>query len=312
VKILIVILLVGLLGSAATARSQEVKPTDQWLTKAPNGDWVVDNGRYLIKFAKEHGFAGVEVRILAGTGKRLDQYWTKELTFHAMCRFFDNIAFTGVQAAEIQGYLTMDNSFVEAVAKTIDGRPALIQKGYLQVRTSGEKGQVYFEKTMVFHDDYYDVKLLTRAPQGNQYRYANVWFDINDDWCGRYTNSAGDIIRLRRSRADAQDAAATFRSIDQLDRGYGVWMSTAGASEEILIAFTDPDVLRPLPYAGISFFDGHDEGGTEPPNSSHECMAIAVIGGLTSDVPFEPNEITFGYRVFLMARSDFATLYGSD
>ncbi len=229
-----------------------------------------------------------------------------------MCRFFDNVSFMDAEGGEIQGYLTMENTFVEAEAETIDGQPALVQKGHLQRRKDHAKGQVYFEKTMIFYEDHYEVELSVGAPEGSKYRYADVWFDINDDWCHRYTNSAGDILRLRPSRGDAQNAAATWRSIEQLDRGYGVWMSVSGPREEILIALTDPEVLRPLPYAGITFFDGHDEVGDQPPNSSHECMSITIVGGIREPVAFEPNRVIFHYRVFLQARSDFERLYGTD
>jgi len=311
-KILLIIALAGCLCAAASGKSVEIKPPKEWLTQAPNGDWVVDNGHYLLKFAKQHGYAGVEVRIFAGSGDRLDQYWTPELTFHAMCRFFDNVSFMDAEGGEIQGYLTMENTFVEAEAETIDGQPALVQKGHLQRRKDHAKGQVYFEKTMIFYEDHYEVELSVGAPEGSKYRYADVWFDINDDWCHRYTNSAGDILRLRPSRGDAQNAAATWRSIEQLDRGYGVWMSVSGPREEILIALTDPEVLRPLPYAGITFFDGHDEVGDQPPNSSHECMSITIVGGIREPVAFEPNRVIFHYRVFLQARSDFERLYGTD
>jgi len=311
-KLLLIIAIVGCLCAAAAGKSVDIKPPREWLSQAANGDWVVDNGHYLLKFAKQHGYAGVEVRILAGTGERLDQYWTPELTFHPMCRFFDNISFMDAEGGEIQGYLTMENSFIKAEAKTRDGRPALVQKGYLQRRQDHSQGRIYFEKTMVFYEDHYEVELALQAPAGSQYRYADVWFDINDDWCHRYTNSAGDILRLRPSRADAQSAYLTWRSIDQLDRGYGVWMSVSGPREEILIAFTDPEVLRPLPHAGITFFDGHDEGGDEPPNSSHECMSLSLVGGISEVVDFEPHQLTFHYRVFLQARSDFEGLYGTD
>lgn len=311
-KMILVSTAVALVGATAMAQAGTAKPLAEWVTKADNGDYVVDNGNYLLRFAKYHGYAGVELRILSGSGKRLDQFWTADLTFHPMCRFFENIAFTGSDVAEIQGFVTMNNTFVEAKAATVDGRPALQMNGSLQVRTSGEQGQVQFEKTMVFHDNYYDVEILTRAPEGSKYRYADVWFDLNDDWCDRYTNSAGDILRLRPGRSDAAAAVNAFRSIAELNRGYGVWMSLSGVRNEILIALPEPQDLAAMPLAGISFFDGHDEPpyGDEPPNSSHECMAITMIGGQSEPQPFEPNEVSFRYRVFLMSRGSFESLYG--
>ncbi len=301
-----------LVGATAMVGADTARPLAKWVTKADNGDYVVDNGNYLLRFAKYHGYAGVELRILSGSGKRLDQFWTADLTFHPMCRFFENLSFAGATASEIQGFVTMNNTYVEAQATTVDGRPALQMQGSLQVRTSGEPGQVYFEKTMVFYDNYYEVEVLTRAPEGSRFRYADVWFDLNDDWCDRYTNSAGDILRLRPGRSDAAMAVNAFRSIGELNRGYGVWMSVSGVRDEILIALPEPEALAAYPYAGISFFDGHDEPpyGDEPPNSSHECMGISVIGGQSEAQLFDPSVVSFKYRVFLMSRGTFESLYG--
>ena len=311
-KPMLVIMLTALICAAVQAGKAELKPVKDWLTRADNGDWVVDNGHYMLRFGKQYGYAGVEVRILAGSGERLDQFWTPEYPFHPMCRFFDNVSFMDAGGGEIQGYLTMKNTFIEATATTVDGQPALVQKGHLQRRGDHSQGGVFFHKTMTFFEDHYEVELSVKAPRGSEFRYADVWFDINDDWCNRYANSGGDILRLRKSRADCANAAGSWRSVEQLDRGYGVWVSVSGPREEILVALTSPEVLKPLPHAGFTFFDGHDEGGDQPPNSSHECIGLSLAGGLSQPVPFEPNDITCTYCVYLLARSSYEALYGDD
>ncbi len=311
-KLLLIFMLTGLVCAAAQAGSDELKPLKDWLKRADNGDWLLDNGHYMLRFGKQYGYAGIELRILAGSGRRLDQFWTPEYTFHPMCRFFDNISFMDAAGGEIQGYLTMNNTFVEATATTVDGQPALVQTGHLQRRGDNSQGNVFFQKTMTFFQHHYEVELSVKAPPGSEYRYADVWFDINDDWCHRYANSAGDILRLRKSRADCANAAGSWRSVAQLDRGYGVWVSVSGPREEILVALTSPEILKPLPHAGFTFFDGHDEGGTEPPNSSHECIGLSLVGGVSQPVPLEPNEITYTYSVNLLARSSYEALYARD
>lgn len=286
-----------------------MKPKEQWLEQTDNGDFICDTGHYMVRFAKKHGFAGIEVRIHTGTGDRLDQYWPPERTYHPMCRFFDNIAFTGADVAEIQGYLTMENSFVEAVARTVDGQPALVQSGHLQRRSDEGIGGVEFEKTIVFHEDHYDVLLNTVAPEGSEFRYANVWFDINDDWSNRFENSCGDILRLREGLADCTPAVESYRSFAELDRGYGIWMAVSGASEEILVS-THDRILRSMPYGGFTFFDGPDEEKPEDEHSSHSCMAIGLIAGRHEPVPMQPRSASVTYSVFFNARSSFDELYG--
>jgi len=277
-----------------------------------NGDWLFANDRYLVRFAKKHGYAGVDVRVLAGSGRRLDQYWYPEYAFGPMCRFFDNIAFTAVSSAEIQGLLTMENTFVQAEAITVDGKPALVQKGYLQNRKDKSQGQVYFEKTLVFHDDHYGVTLAVRVPEGAAYRYANVWWDINDDWSDRYENSAGDRINLRADVGDAPKAVNCHRSFAQLDRGYGAWIKVGGKQEEILVSSQDA-TLKSLPHAGMGIFDGGVERLLRPgyESSSHSCMSLHFIGGCKTPQLLEPTALKITYSVYFLATSTYEKLYGS-
>ncbi len=296
---------------ATSSEAIDMKNTSEWLQLQDNGDYLFDNGIYLLKFAKRHGYAGVEVRIPAASGKRLDQYWTPQYTFAPMCRFFDNIAFTGADVAEIQGYVTMNNTFVEARSATVDGQPALVQKGYLQVRKDASRGQVAFEKTLVFHRDHYDATLSVQVPDGARYRYADIWWDINDDWSNRYENSAGDWIRLRDRRADspAPLGPESFRSCAELDRGYGVWMAVSGPREEILVT-TNDNAFKSLPDSGVGFYDGEDEPDQEPDKyESHSCMSLDFIGGRTVPQLFQPTQITVTYSVFFIVRSTYEDLY---
>lgn len=294
---------------AAGVSAAGVEPRD-WVRKADNGDCVIDTGFYRLRLAREHGYAGVEVRITAATGQRLDQFWTPEYTFAPMCRFFDNIAFTGADVAEIQGYVTMRNTFVTAEPGTVEGQPALVLTGYLQRRSDHQKGAIEFSKTMVFFRDHYDVDLSVTAPEGAQYRYADVWWDINDDWSHKYENSAGDWIMLRDKRADCPCPLGpeAYRSPAQLERGYGIWMAVSGPREAILIT-SDDAAWKSLPNAGMSFFDGDDEKGPEDEHSSHSCMALDLIGGHTKPVPFEPSSATVRYSVFFIARSTYSELF---
>jgi len=288
--------------------------TSQWLQRDDNGDWLFDNGHYLLRFARRHGYSGVEVRNLQGSGQRLDQYWSPELTFSPMCRFFDNVSFMDTQGGEIQGYLTHYNSFVTATATETDGWPTLVLKGSLQRRNDGAQGCVEFEKTLIFRESHYDATLSVRTPAASDFWYAHVWFDVNDEWCTRYANSAGDVMALRRGLADAEEAQLTLRSIRELDRGYGVWLSVSGPREEILIALPQPAELGALPYAGVTIFDGPDEADPQhDSHQSHECMALAMIGaGLPQPAPLEPNEVTLHYSVHFVATRDFHTLYDGD
>ncbi len=298
--------------SPTNAEEAKMKHSSQWLQRQDNGDFLFDNGFYLLKFAKRHGYAGVEVRILAATGKRLDQYWSPEFTFAPMCRFFDNIAFTGAEVAEIQGYLTMDNTFVEAHATTVDGRPALIQTGHLQSRGDKSQGQVSFEKALVFYADHYDATLSVQVPEGAKYRYADIWWDVNDDWSNRYENSAGDWLHLRNRRADSPSPLGpeAFRSCAELDRGYGIWLAVAGPREKILITIND-ETFKSLPDSGIGFYDGEDEPDQAPDKyESHSCMSLDFIGGRTVPQPFKPTSVTITYSVFFIARSTYDKLYG--
>ncbi len=309
-KCLLAAVLISLLIAAADGSPGEVKQKSRWLQLQDDGDWVLDTGFYLLRFAKQHGYAGVEVRILAGSGKRLDQYWTPEYTFAPMCRFFDNIAFTGADVAEIQGYVTMHNTFVQAEAKTLHGQPALVQKGYLQSRRDQSQGRISFEKTLVFYADHYDATLAVQAPEGAAYRYADVWWDVNDDWSHRYHNSAGDWIRLRNRRADAPAPLGPecFRSCAELDRGYGIWIAVSGPREEILVTTNDA-TLKSLPHSGMSFFDGDEETKPEDRYSSHSCMALCLSAGSTEPRPFEPRAVTITYSVHFIARSTYDDLY---
>jgi len=301
---------VAFLISPTYPEEAKMKDTSQWLQRQDSGDFLFDNGFYLLKFAKQHGYAGVEVRILAASGRRLDQYWTPEYTFAPMCRFFDNIAFTGAGVAEIQGYVTMDNTFVQAEAKTIHGQPALVQKGYLQSRSDKSQGQISFEKTLVFYEDHYDATLAVQTPEGARYRYADVWWDVNDDWSLRYENSAGDWILLRNRRADspAPLGPEAFRSCAELDRGYGIWIAVSGPREEILITTNDA-TFQSLSHSGVSFFDGDDETKPEDKYSSHSCMALCLSAGSTVPRPFEPSAVTITYSVYFVARSTYDDLY---
>jgi len=285
------------------------QPAD--LAQAPNGDWVFENSRYRLRFAREHGYAACEVRILAATGTRLDQFWSRDLEFDPMCRFFDNIAFTGPDIVEIQGYVTMENAFVEAEATTVDGRPALIQKGRLQSRRDQSRGQVRFTKTLVFHHGHYEATLAVGAPAGSLFTYASVWWDLNDDWSNRYANSRGDWIELRDRRTDAPAPTGmeTFRSLAELDCGYGVWMAVSGPREEILVAVSDP-AFRALPHAGMSFYDGMDEPDKAPDKlKSHSCMALCLSSGTLEPRPFDPAEATVRYAVHFVARGTYEELY---
>lgn len=287
----------------------QAEPGD-WVQKADNGDYVIDTGFYRLRLAREHGYAGVEVRITAATGRRLDQFWTPEYAFAPMCRFFDNIAFTGADVAEIQGYVTMKNTFVTAEARTVEGHPALVLTGHLQRRSDHQKGAIEFSKTMVFFRDHYDVDLSVTAPEGAQYRYADVWWDINDDWSHKYENSAGDWIMLRDKRADCPCPMGpeAYRSPEQLDRGYGIWMAVSGPRESILVTSNDAE-WKSLPNAGMSFFDGDEEKGPEDEHSSHSCMALDFIGGHTKPVAFEPSTATVRYSVYFIARSSYSELF---
>ena len=309
---LLLLTMAALLISPAYGEGVKMKDVSQWLQRQATGDFLFDNGFYLLKFARRHGYAGVEVRIPAATGRRLDQYWTPEYTFAPMCRFFDNIAFTGKDVAEIQGYVTMDNTFVEAHATTVDGQPALTQKGYLQNRGDKSQGKVSFEKTLVFYQDHYDATLSVQVPEGARYRYADIWWDINDDWSNRYANSAGDWLRLRNRRADSPSPLGpeAFRSCAELDRGYGIWFAVSGPREEILIT-TNDEAFKSLPDAGIGFYDGEDEPDQAPDKyESHSCMSLDFIGGRTVPQPFEPTSLTITYSVFFIARSTYDKLYG--
>jgi len=310
------LVIVSLASAVAMAGDQSdggLQSRSQWLQRAGNGDWVFDNGHYLMRFARRYGYSAIEVRNLQGSGERLDQFWSTELTFSPMCRFFDNVSFMDTQGGEIQGYLTHYNSFVQADATETDGLPTLVLKGRLQRRNDGARGCVQFEKTLVFRESHYDATLSVRAPSDHGFWYAHVWFDVNDEWCNRYANSAGDVMALRPGVADAEESQLTLRSIDQLDRGYGVWLSVGGAREEILIALPQPDELRRLPHAGVTIFDGPDEADPgHDSHQSHECMALAMIGaGLPQPAPLEPNELTLHYGVHFLATRGFPTLYGS-
>jgi hypothetical protein len=283
---------------------------DGWVSELPNGDYVIDTGFYRLKLARKHGYAGVEVRIHAATGWRLDQYWTPEYMFAPMCRFFDNIAFTGSEVAEIQGYVTMKNTFVEAEQKVIEGHPALVLTGNLQRRSDEEKGAIKFVKTMVFLEDHYDAVLSVTVPEGAAYRYADVWWDVNDDWSHKYENSAGDWIHLRDKRADCPCPLGpeAFRTCEELNRGYGMWMAVSGPRESILIT-SDCEEWQSLPNAGMSFFDGDEEKGPEDEHSSHSCMSLDLIGGHTKPVVFEPRAATVSYSVYFIARSTYSELF---
>lgn len=295
-----------LVGSVAGAQAD----MGDWVEQAGNGDYVIDTGFYRLRLAREHGYAGVEVRITAATGRRLDQFWTPEYTFSPMCRFLDNIAFTGADVAEIQGYVTMQNTFVTAEPGTVEGQPALVLTGHLQRRSDHQKGAIEFSKTMVFFRDHYDVDLSVTAPEGAQYRYADVWWDINDDWSHKYENSAGDWIMLRDKRADCPCPLGpeAYRSPAQLDRGYGIWMAVSGPRESILITSNDAEWMA-RPFTGMSFFDGDEEKGPEDEHSSHSCMALDFIGGHTQPVPFEPLTATVRYSVHFIARSTYSELF---
>ncbi|MFO7947236.1 MAG: hypothetical protein R6V19_10500 [Armatimonadota bacterium] len=292
-------------------RASEMTPVEEWLYQNDDGDYICDTGHYMVRFAKQHGYAGVEVRIHAGTGERLDQYWPPERTHSPMCRFFDNVSFMNPEGGEIQGYLTMNNTFVEANTRTVDGQPALVQRGHLQRRKDEERGAIQFEKTIVFHERSYNVLLNCVAPEGAEYRYANVWFDINDDWSNRFENSRGDLMHLREGKADCTPAVNSRRSFAELDRGYGVWMSVSGASEEILIS-THDRLLRSMPHGGFTFFNGPDEEGPEDKYKCHSCMAIGLIAGQHEPVVMEPRSASVTYSVFFNARSDYENLYGGD
>ncbi len=311
-KHMLTVVLLGLSCLAARATPYAAPNTQTGLQLQDNGDWLFANDQYLIRFAKKCGYAGVDVRVLAGSGRRLDQYWVPEYAFGPMCRFFDNIAFTAADSAEIQGLLTMENTFVAAEATTIDGKPALVQKGYLQNRRDQSQGQVYFEKTLLFDNDHYDVTLAVRVPEGAAYRYANVWWDINDDWSDRYENSAGDRINLRVDVGDAPQAVKCHRSFAQLDRGYGAWIKVGGEQEEIVVCSQDA-TLKALPYAGLGIFDGGVERlprlGYE--NSSHSCMSLHLIGGRQTPAVLEPAALTITYSVYFLATSTYEELYGS-
>ena len=304
-------LLITLLASLAYASAAEDDAGPDALRELPNGDWLFDSGHYRLRFAKAHGYAGCEVRILVATGRRLDQFWSPDLTFDPMCRFFDNVAFTGEGVAEIQGYITMQNTFVRAERAEADGCPALVVKGHLQSRQDKSRGKVYFEKTLVFHRDHYGATLAVEVPAGSAYRYADVWWDVNDDWSDRYENSHGDWVPLRDRRADAPAPTGmeTLRSVKELARGYGVWMAVAGPDEKILVSTADPAFMS-LPHAGVSFYDGMDEPDQEPDKlKSHSCMALCLSSGTVEPRPFEPAAVTVHYRVHFIARSTYQGLY---
>jgi len=67
-KLLLIFMLTGLICAAAQAGSDELKPLKDWLKRADNGDWLLDNGHYMLRFGKQYGYAGIELRILAGSG----------------------------------------------------------------------------------------------------------------------------------------------------------------------------------------------------------------------------------------------------
>jgi len=289
---------------SAVASTRETTGASGPLRQDSEGDWVFDNGHYALRFARRHGYAGVEVRIGAGSGERLDQYWTPELTFAPMCRMFDNVSLMDAAGGEIQGYLTMTNSLVTARATEAGGRPTLSLTGRLQRRSDGSAGGVQFDKTIEFHPGHYSATLTVCAPGGSEYRYADVWFDINDDWCNLYTNSAGDRLRLRPGIADSESAELSYRSMAQLDQGQGVWMSVAGPREEIRVHIATPDALAQFAHSGITFFDGPTEENPEADrHESHECMAISIIAGVPSPVVMEPDSVTFTYEVHFVPKT---------
>ena len=289
----------------------QLRPVAEWLRRADNGDWLFANGHYLLRFTRERGYAVTDVRITAATGRRLDQFWTPDLTFDPMCRCFDNLAFTGPDVAEIQGYVTMHNTFVKAEMRTLCGRPGLVQEGYLQRREDRAKGGVRFAKRLVFQADHYEVTLTVTTPEGSAFRYADIWWDVNDDWSDRYENSLGDwiLLRDRTTDAPAPNGPETFRSMRELDRGYGVWMAVSGPDEKILVSTDDP-AFKALPHAGLSFYDGMDEPDQAPEKyKSHSCMALCLSSGATAARPFEPTAVTVRYRVHFLARTSYEALY---
>jgi hypothetical protein len=246
---------------------------------------------YRLLLERAGGFAVREVDV-SGAG-RLDRFDRPGEGPHPTCMYFDNCT---INNAFQLAYYGKTNTGVEALVE--DFQVSL--QGSLIPIVDDAKGRVHIEKEMRFEDDAYEVDVRLEFEETGSIDYASVWWDVNDKWLRAMRSSSGVFMPLRVGIGDSFDdtLSKTWRPMESMDRGAGVWMEMIGERVSVMAVMKSvPEIA--FSAGGMKYWDGPDDADAGE-GVSHGCINLDLINcELSRATPFELDGLRFSYRVFL-------------
>lgn len=251
----------------------------------------VSGAAYRLLLERNGGYAGREVEI-RGAG-RLDRFDRAGEGPHPTCMHFDN--------------LTLNNTFqlahygaVNATVKAEILKNAVRLAGELIPIVRGVRGRTTIAKEMRFEEDSYEVDLRLGFDGVGPIDYAAVWWDVHDKWLRAMRSSAGVFMPLRVGTGEAygKTLALTWKPMNDMDRGAGIWIEMIGDQASILAGLKSP-APQALPAGGMKYWDGPDDAD-EGEGVSHGCINLDIVNSeLSGRAPLDVRELSFSYRIFL-------------
>jgi hypothetical protein len=255
---------------------------------------------YRLLLERVGGFAVREVEI-QGEG-RIDRFDRPGEGPHPTCMYFDNLT---INNAFQLAYYGKQNNGVEAV---VQGDAATLSGNLIPIIEDAQ-GAVRVEKRMRFADDLYDVDVRLAFEETGKIDYASVWWDVNDKWLRAMRSSAGVFMPLRVGIGDSfgEHLSGTWRPMQAMQRGAGVWMEMIGERACVLTALRSP-APEEFGAGGMKYWDGPDDAD-EGEGVSHGCINLDAINcELSGAPPLDISRLSFSYRVFLSPPTVLRTL----
>jgi hypothetical protein len=260
----------------------------------------VKTNSYRLLLDNEGGYSVREVEI-EGIG-RLDRFDRPGEGPHPTCMYFDNCT---VNYAFQQGHYGKANTKVTA---KIEEELTVSLAGYLIPITEDAHGRIALQKRISFEEDAYEVHLRLKFEETDRISYVSAWWDVNDTWLRAMRSSNGVFMPLRVGIGDCfgDDLSRSWRSMDAMDRGAGIWMEMIGESASIMVAaISVPQEI--LEYGGMKYWDGPDDKDAGE-GVSHGCINLDWINcELTGTEPVRVDHLETSYKVFLSGPTELRT-----
>ena len=224
--------------------------------------------QYRVLLHRDGGYAIREVEVF-GEG-RLDRFDRPGEGPHPTCMYFDNLTVNNMFQLGHYGKCNHD------VQAEVAG-PGVLLQGRLLPIVEGAAGCVRADKQLRFEDDFYDVEMDLEFQETGPIDYVSVWWDVNDKWLTAMRSSAGMFMPLRVGVGDSfgENLGRTWRPMEQMQRGAGVWMDLVGkrASLMTVLLSCPPESLE---AGGMKYWDGPDDAD-EGEGVSHGCINLDIV-----------------------------------